>query len=493
MPSARLSGTVRTMSSVAGPRWGRLTGRTVMIVLLATLGATVLASATRGLGAGSVVAVFMLAVTISAVSGGLWGGVLGALLAAIAFPILEEPDTVLRFDELTDLIAVVVFLAVAIVVGLLVGNVTDERARATRREREARLLAQLSAKLLSGDVPERVLDDFVQILLEPLGLALCEVRADLDGHEITASATAAGVRPGGPSEAVPLVVANDRVGVLIAERPAASRPFSRDERLLLEAAVLQAAVALDRARLEARARLAQVDAETNELRAAMFSSVTHDLRTPLASIKAGVTSLLDPSVHHGERQQRDLLQTVLEETDRLNRLVGNILDLAKIRAGALIPRRARTAVDEVAEAVVGRIGPRAAAAGVRVELDLGDALPEIAADPMQLDQVMTNLLENAVRHSPGGGVVRLQVGVVPRAVRVRVTDEGAGIDLAERERVFEAFYRGQDSPESPGAGLGLAIAKAVVTAHGGKIWVEPAAGRGTTFVFDVPIEESVVL
>ena len=127
---------------------------------------------------------------------------------------------------------------------------------------------------------------------------------------------------GGPTEVIPVVVANIPLGTLIAERPAGRRPFTRDERLLLEAATRQAAVALDRARLDARARLAQLDAETNQLRAAMFSSVTHDLRTPLASIKAGVTSLLDASATHDERQQRELLTTILEETDRLNRLVG---------------------------------------------------------------------------------------------------------------------------------------------------------------------------
>ena len=156
---------------------------------------------------------------------------------------------------------------------------------------------------------------------------------------------------------IPVVASNIPLGDLDAERPEGRRPFTRDERLLLEAATRQAAVALDRARLDARARLAQLDAETNQLRAAMFSSVTHDLRTPLASIKAGVTSLLDASAIHDERQQRELLTTILEETDRLNRLVGNILDLAKIRAGALIPKRVPTAVDEVAEAVVARMRP----------------------------------------------------------------------------------------------------------------------------------------
>src|SRR6185436_1395925 len=248
------------------------------------------------------------------------------------------------------------------------------------------------------------------------------------------------------------------------------------------AATRQAAVALDRARLDARARLAQLDAETNQLRAAMFSSVTHDLRTPLASIKAGVTSLLDVSTVHDATQQRELLLTILEETDRLNRLVGNILDLARIRAGALIPRRVPTDVQEVTEAVLARM--RNQLDRVRVELQIPEELPEIAADPMQLDQVLTNLVENAARHSPPSGAVRIHIAREGEAVRVRVSDEGPGIPLAQREKVFEPFYRGREEPERPGSGLGLSIARAVVTAHGGRIWVEETGGGGTVLVVD---------
>ncbi|TMK55942.1 MAG: DUF4118 domain-containing protein [Actinobacteria bacterium] len=424
---------------VEGPpgRLARLTLRAIGIGFLATLAGTVLALLTSQLqGAG--VAIFILSVTIAAVSGGLWAGVVAALLASIALPIVESPQRVFGFEQLRDLIAAVVFLAIAVVVGLVVGNAADERDRASRREREARLLAFLSAKLLSGDVPDRVLDEFVQVLLEPLGLASCQVSVTLDGQEIEAKAVRPGVPRGGPTEVIPVVVS----------------------------------------------------AETNQLRAAMFSSVTHDLRTPLASIKAGVTSLLDASAIHDALQQRELLTTILEETDRLNRLVGNILDLAKIRAGALIPKRVPTAVDEVAEAVVARMRPLLA--DFAVELQLAPDLPEVPADPVQLDQVLTNLLENAARHSPRGGTIRIHVSQTRDAVRVRVSDEGPGIKPEEREKVFEAFYRGRESPESSGSGLGLAIARAVVTAHGGRIRIEETTGGGTAMVVDVPLEETVL-
>jgi two-component system sensor histidine kinase KdpD len=287
-----------------------------------------------------------------------------------------------------------------------------------------------------------------------------------------------------------LVVGPVSFGTLRVERPVDRRPLNPHDQQLLEALSKQAAAALDRARLDARARLAQLDAETNQLRAAMFSSVTHDFRTPLASIKAGVTSLLDRTVHHDPDQERDLLTTILEETDRLNRLVGNILDLARIRAGALIPTRHEAGLDEIAEAVVARLAPRLEP--IRIRLDIADDVPSVAVDEMQLDQVMTNLLENAARHSPQHGVIRVCVSSAGDHVTVRVSDRGPGIAEDERERIFEAFYRGASTPDSPGTGLGLAIANAIVTAHGGRIFVEDGAEGGASFVFEIPVSDRAI-
>lgn len=477
----------RPLEEPAGSSWARPDLASLVSGLVAPPAAAALALVTLDLGTVSAVAVFMLAVTVAAVSGGLWGGVLAAVGSSIALPIVLDPRHRLVFDETRDLVAAVVFMSIAVVVGLVVGNAAEERARATKREREARLLGYLSGKLLSGEVPDRVLDEFASIILEPFDLSTCQIAVVLDGTELVARAAREGEEIGGPTEIVPMTVGNVPFGTLIAERPAGRKAMGKDERQLLEAATRQAAVALDRARLDARARLAQLDAETNQLRAAMFSSVTHDLRTPLSSIKAGVTSLLDPSVTHDPTQQRELLQTVLEETDRLNRLVGNIMDLARIRAGALTPRRTPTAIDEIVEAAVARL--RNLFAALSLELLVSPDLPEAPVDPVQIDQVVTNLLENAATHSPPGGQVRVHVGTGADAVRVRVSDQGPGIPLDEREKVFEAFFRGQEAPERAGSGLGLAISRAIVVAHGGRIWVEETAGGGTALVFEVPLRE----
>jgi two-component system sensor histidine kinase KdpD len=467
----------------------QLTPRGVLIAVLAPTAATGAALLLSRRGPSSAVALYMLAIVGAAVAGGFWSGLIAATIGSIVFGVTYG-NYATQIDQTGDLVAAVVFLAVALVVGLLVGSASEERSRAGRREREAQLLSHLTTKLLSGEVPDRVLDDFAWVLLDPLGLATCEIIAELDGTEIRARAERPGVEAGGPKETVPLVVGNVGFGSLTAERPLGRRPLTKDQRLLLEAAARQAAATLDRARLDARARMAQLDAETNQLRAAMFSSVTHDLRTPLASIKAGVTSLLDLSVRHDPAQERELLTTVLEETDRLNRLVGNILDLAKIRAGALTPARIPAAIDEIVEATIARMRPQYGS--VRVRASIGADLPDVSVDPLQIDQMLTNLLENAIRHSPPGGAVEVQVamlpGTAPPVVRVRVVDQGPGIAPEERERVFEAFYRGAQSPERPGSGLGLAIAKAVVVGHGGRIWIEGGPDGGAAVVFEFPAE-----
>jgi len=469
----------------AGQRFHGVSGRGVVITLIAPAAAGAASMSLGRSGPAAAIALFLLAIVIAAVVGGLWSGLAAAIISSFALPFLyREPRFRLQFDGTEELLTPVVFLTVALVVGILVGGAAEERARASRREREARLLRHLSSAFVSGEVPDRVLDDFVRVLLEPFGLASAEVRVELDGTQLHARAEQAGATPGGPDTVVPLVVGPVSFGTLRVERPADRRSLGPHDQLLLEALSKQAAAALDRARLDARARVAQLDAETNQLRAAMFSSVTHDFRTPLASIKAGVTSLLDRSVEHDPGQERELLTTILEETDRLNRLVGNILDLARIRAGALTPTRHEAGLDEIAEAVVARLSP--SLDRVRVVLDIADDVPSVAVDEMQLDQVMTNLLENAARHSPHNGEIRLSVAPTGDQVVVRVADRGPGIAEEDRERVFEAFYRGASSPDSPGTGLGLAIANAIVKAHGGRIWIDETPDGGACLAFEIP-------
>ena len=455
--------------------------------------ATGLALAVNRSSGVTAVSLYLLGVVLAASAAGVWGGLFAAALSFAGYVFFfTAPRFTFRVAAVEDVVAAVVLLLIALVVGFLVARVLDERERTERRERDARLLGYLATKLLSGEQLPRVLDDFAQALLDPFDLTRCEVQAVLDGEELRATAVRpsaslkAGEEPG-PTEIVPITIGETRLGIVRAVRGPGAHAFTPTEHALLEATAKQAALAIERARLDVRVRGAQLDAETNQLRAALFSSVTHDLRTPLASIKASVTSLLSEAAVHDAAQQRELLTTVLEETDRLNRVVGNLMDLAKIRAGALEPVREPAAVDELVQTVVARM--RSQLSGVRVRFNIRPNLPDVFVDPVQIDQVLTNLLENAALHSPPDGVVSISAAPFRDVIQVRVADRGPGIAVDERERVFEAFYRGDAAPERPGSGLGLAIARAIVVGHGGRIWAEGAPGGGTVVVFELPTWE----
>lgn len=454
----------------------------VAVAVLATAGATgltLLLHRERSLGA---VSLFLLAVVLSAALGGLWSGLATSLLAFLCLNyFFTEPRFTFRVESADDVVALVVFLVVAIVVGSLFARALTEHSEAVRRERESRVQSYFATKVLSGEPLERVLGDFAAALLDPLRLARCEIRVKANDRAIDVARE----RPGassGPETVVPLAAGDRSFGELVVVRLQGLEAVAGDDVRLLEAAAKQIAVVLERGRLDAQVTDARLQAETNQARAALFSSVTHDLRTPLASIKAAVTTLLEDDVEVGPAQQRELLNTVLEETDRLNRLLGNLLDLAKVRAGAMDPAKEPAAIDEIVESVLHRLQPRLA--DVRLRTILRET-PEIPLDAMQIDQVLTNLLENAARFSPRGGEVLVSVTPWRGTVQVRVADQGPGIPLAERERVFEAFYRG-DTDERSGDGLGLAIARAIVLAHGGRIWVEGAPSGGTAVVFELP-------
>lgn len=463
--------------------------RSVVVAVAAPVAATALGLLLERQDASvTAVSMYLLGVVAAAAIGGLWSGLGASILSFLGLNFFFTPPRhTFRVGRMEDLVALVVFLLVAAVVGTLLARAIEERGRATRRERESRLLGYFATKLLSGEPLERVVRDLATALLEPLRLSRCEVHARAGKQHVDAVAEEPGTTDG-PSVTIPVSAGTLSFGELTAVRRAGVEPIVGQDRQLLEAAGRQIAVALERVRLDEQVEGARVASETNQMRAALFSAVTHDLRTPLASIKTGVTSLLDEEVTHDPSQERELLLTVLEETDRLNRLLGNVLDLAKVRAGALAPLKEQTAVDEVIDAVLHRIGPRLS--NVRVRTMFRPDVPEVPADPVQLDQVVTNVVENALRFSPPGGEIQISVAPWQRFVQIRISDQGPGIPTEDRERVFEAFYRRDATDARGGSGLGLAIARAIVLAHGGRIRIEGAPIGGTSVVVELPMADA---
>ena len=243
-------------------------------------------------------------------------------------------------------------------------------------------------------------------------------------------------------------------------------------------------VTAERAALADEASRAQVLAHMDEQRSALLRSVSHDLRTPLATIRAVATDLRD-GVPYDDATRAELLGTMCDESERLDRIVANLLSLSRIEAGALEPDR--QAVD-VAELVADRVRRlKSLFRNVRMEVTVPAILPLVDADYTQLDLVLTNILENAARHAPQGSTVRIRARERDGTVELRVADEGIGVpDWAERS-IFEPFKRGERRGAS---GVGLAISKALVEANGGRIWVEPTVGGGATFAFSMPVRRS---
>ncbi len=236
-----------------------------------------------------------------------------------------------------------------------------------------------------------------------------------------------------------------------------------------------------RAELEDEARRIDVLERVDEQRSALLRSVSHDLRTPLATIAAVVSDVLDGD-HYDQAARNDLLRLVLDETGRLDRLVANLLDLSRIEAGALRPDRRSVDVGELVDHAAHLL--ERALTGHRIEIDLPTGLPPIDGDFVQLAQVVINLLENAARHSPAGGRIRVGGAADSTAVRVWIDDEGRGIPPFERARIFEPFRVGEGSTSS---GIGLAICRAVVEAHDGRIEATEAPGGGARFQLSLPV------
>src|ERR1700694_6027629 len=253
----------------------------------------------------------------------------------------------------------------------------------------------------------------------------------------------------------------------------------------------QAASVLERERLRRGSLQVEVLQRTDALRAALLSSVSHDLRTPLSSIKAAASSLLQEDVHWDDEARHSFAQAIVREADRLNRLVANLLDMSRIEAGVLKPEKEWYPLAELIHDVLGRMQP--IFQGREVHTEIPDDLPPVELDYLQIDQVLTNLLENAIRYTPPGSPIDISVQLCDDSVMVSVADRGPGVPPSDFERVFDKFYRVLTSEKVAritGSGLGPAVCRGLIEAHGGRIWVETRQGGGALFRFTLPLRKA---
>lgn len=466
------------------PHWpllreGSRLGRIAVAIALPLL-ATALAGVVHPDASGVPVALYLGAVVAAAALGGAVSGLVAAALSSVGYIyFFTDPRFTFRIDRTEQVVTTVVLIAVALGVGGVFARAVEERRRAEARERDARLLREIASLLIRAPSVDRGLVGLAEALVRDLPVAWCQVVARPADRTIRVRAGARA--PEHPREVVPIEVQDASVGELSV---GALEDLGRRQRELMSSAASLAGLALEREALDAAVRSARTETEVAELRAALFSSVTHDLRTPLAVIKAGVTSLRADGDALSPATRDRLLSNTVDEIDRLDRLLGNILDLARARAGAIVLERVKTGVDELLDAVLTRM--RLRLGSIELRSLVRPDLPDVWADPVQIDQVLTNVLENAVDQSPPNGRIDISAARVGDAVEIRIADEGPGIPAADRERVFEAFARGEGRDARPGSGLGLAIARAIVTSHGGRIHIEAAPNGGTVVVMSLP-------
>lgn len=412
--------------------------------------------------------IYLLAVVGVAVIGGFWPAVFAAIAASLLVNwFFTAPYHTLTISQPDNLLALLLFVVVAVSVSSVVHLAARRLVLARRSGAEAEALARLARSVLGGeDTPGVVLQHLNATLivgaelLERTGtrwvrIAHCGDTANPRRHRILAR------------DDVALVVYGDVPG--------------GSERLL-EAAAGQAAAALDRDRLRTQAAQAEALAAGNRMRTALLAAVSHDLRTPLASIKASITSLRQTDVRWSPDDEAVLLATIEESSDRLESLIANLLDMSRVQTGALQPFMRPAAVDEIAPLAL-----RGITGGDTVRLEVPESIPLVLTDAGLLERALANLLANAVRFSPPARPPELVADAYDGKVAIAVVDHGPGVRTGDRDRIFEPFQRLGDQDAATGVGLGLAVARGFVEAVGGELRPSETPGGGLTMTVTLPV------
>ena len=456
----------------------------VLAALLCPLLTLALISLHGDLNLTSEVLAFLAAVIVVA----LVGGFVPAILVAVAGSLLlnyyfTPPVHTWTIAETNNVLALAVFVAV----GLAVSTVVDRAARRTRQaaraSAESELLVTTAGSVLRG---QRAVAAVLDRVREAFGMQSVTLLECAPSQSTAARNPNAGWRgvahSGGPPVARP---ADADVEVPVGETMSLAlrgRALPASDRRVLGAFAAYAAVALEQQRLAAEAEAARPIAEADRMRTALLAAVSHDLRTPLASAKAAVTSLRSADVQWDEQDRDELLATADESLDRLTHLVDNLLDMSRLQAGALsvFPRPA--GLDEVVARALDDLG----AVGHTVALEIPDSLPAVRVDPGILERVIVNLTQNALRYSPEGQPPLLIASSLGDRVELRVVDRGPGVPKSQRDRIFVPFQRLGDTDNTTGVGLGLALSRGLTEAMGGTLEPEETPGGGMTMTLSLP-------
>jgi two-component system sensor histidine kinase KdpD len=482
--------------SHAGGRWGLLpryrggitTRRQIAGYVLAALLAPLLTLALTQVRTGVNLTSDVLAYLVVVIAVALTGGFVPALLEAVAASLLlnyyfTQPIHQWTIAEANNALALAVFAAVGLVVSWVVDIAARRTKQAVRANAESELMVTTAGSILRGQ-------DTVQAVLErtreAFGMraaSLLECRSGEGGAALGPIAgwtvlTSSGDTPAArPEEADVNFPISDRLSLALS-----GRPLAAGDRRVLGAFATYAGVALEQQRLAAEADAAKPIAAADRMRTALLAAVSHDLRTPLASAKAAVTSLRTPDVTWDAGDTEELLATADESLDKLTHLVENLLDMSRLQAGALslFPRPA--GLDEIVAGALAGLDPLSR----DIKVDIPDSVPAVLADPAIMERIVVNLVENALRYSPAGKPPLITASSLGDRVELRVVDQGPGIPESDKERMFVPFQRLGDTDNTTGVGLGLALARGLTEAMDGMLTAEDTPGGGLTMAVSLP-------
>ncbi|PWI16951.1 histidine kinase [Streptomyces sp. Act143] len=416
---------------------------------------------------------FLTLTVAAAILGGLFPALASAAVGSLLLNwYFTPPVHTFTIADPKNIVAIAIFVGVAVSVASVVDLAARRTHQAARLRAESEILSFLAGNVLRG---ETSLDELLERVRETFGMesvALLERESEVLPWTCAGSV---GSRPCAvPDDADVEVPVGDHMALALT-----GRVLPAEDRRVLAAFAAQAVVVLDRRRLQEEADRSRALAEGNRIRTALLAAVSHDLRTPLAGIKAAVTSLRSDDVDWSQEDQAELLESIEDGADRLDNLVGNLLDMSRLQTGTVTPIIRETDLDEVIPMALGGVPEDS------VDLDIPETLPMVAVDRGLLERAVANIVENAVKYSPPGETVLVSASALADRVEVRVVDRGPGVPDEAKDRIFEPFQRYGDSPRGAGVGLGLAVARGFTEAMAGTIHAEDTPGGGLTMVLSL--------
>ncbi|NLF52377.1 MAG: DUF4118 domain-containing protein [Leptolinea sp.] len=434
---------------------------------------------------------FLLPVVISAGYLGITGGITASVASFLAFNyFFISPFLTFSVHHSQDLLALIVFLLVAVIISQSLSQAKINIASAKAREHETMLLYELTIALAGTMREEEILEIVGEKIVEhfPSEAVLFKLQP-IAGDTRSRSFPIGSIIPERkPEICLEITGGGETTGEIAVWL---KMPLDHPQDRLLRAFASQTDLVLGKAYLVDAERRAKLLEESDELKSTLLSSVSHELRTPLSTIKASISSLRSGEIEWNSEARQELLTAVEEETDHLNQLVGNLLDMSRIEIGALQPNQKNNSIKEILSGVIRRM--RQQLASHQIKVNIPDTIPQVFVDYNQMDQVFINLLSNGIKYAPTG--TEIVINSIPfneKEIKIEVINQGPHVKPEHLTRIFDKFFRVTDADQVMGTGLGLSICKGIIEAHHGRIWAENRP-EGFTFVFTVPVAPRQIL